>query len=157
HVESWIASSLTLLAMTEKLFDVQILKWREVRFASPSSPSLRSASPDTLRPCELRAAAPGVARKGEAWCPWPESNQHSLRNSILSRARLPVPPQGHSHSPWDQSPTASAKPAEYSWRSQGVNPRGCDFAPARQAMCRRIPSLPTCLLQKLLWDDGRDD
>src|ERR1700691_4530989 len=34
--------------------------------------------------------------KGEAWCPWPESNQHSLRNSILSRARLPVPPQGPS-------------------------------------------------------------
>jgi hypothetical protein len=30
------------------------------------------------------------------WCPWPESNQHSLRNSILSRARLPVPPQGPS-------------------------------------------------------------
>jgi hypothetical protein len=27
---------------------------------------------------------------------WPESNQHSLRNSILSRARLPVPPQGPS-------------------------------------------------------------
>src|SRR6266700_5333436 len=33
------------------------------------------------------------------WCPWPESNQHSLRNSILSRARLPVPPQGHSVGP----------------------------------------------------------
>src|SRR5690606_21086145 len=28
------------------------------------------------------------------WCPWPGSNQHSLRNSILSRARLPIPPQG---------------------------------------------------------------
>ena len=33
------------------------------------------------------------------WCPWPESNQHSLRNSILSRARLPIPPQGPSHDP----------------------------------------------------------
>lgn len=34
-----------------------------------------------------------------SWCPWPESNQHSLRNSILSRARLPVPPQGPSVGP----------------------------------------------------------
>ena len=30
----------------------------------------------------------------QAWCPWPESNQHSLRKPILSRSRLPVPPQG---------------------------------------------------------------
>jgi hypothetical protein len=29
-------------------------------------------------------------RSCEAWCPWPESNQHSLRNSILSRARYIV-------------------------------------------------------------------
>ena len=29
------------------------------------------------------------------WCPWPDSNGHSLRNSILSPARLPIPPQGH--------------------------------------------------------------
>ena len=28
------------------------------------------------------------------WCPWPDSNQHSLRNLILSQARLPIPPQG---------------------------------------------------------------
>lgn len=28
------------------------------------------------------------------WCPMPESNQHSFRNSILSRARLPIPPMG---------------------------------------------------------------
>ncbi len=28
------------------------------------------------------------------WCPWPDSNQHSLRNRILSAARLPISPQG---------------------------------------------------------------
>ena len=33
------------------------------------------------------------------WCPWPGSNQHSLRNSILSRARLPIPPQGRFRGP----------------------------------------------------------
>jgi hypothetical protein len=54
------------------------------------------------------------------WCPWPESNQHSLRNSILSRARLPIPPQGLS----DIGRKAdAAKPAEYSGRALPVNPR----------------------------------
>ena len=37
---------------------------------------------------------PAVRKSVQEWCPWPESNQHSLRNSILSRARLPIPPQG---------------------------------------------------------------
>ena len=65
------------------------------------------------------------------WCPWPESNQHSLRNSILSRARLPIPPQGH----FALSGKAEvAKPAEYSARGPAVNPRVPGYAEAR---CRR--------------------
>src|ERR1700726_1381706 len=52
------------------------------------------------------------------WCPWPESNQHSLRNSILSRARLPIPPQG----PSDARRSEVAKPAEDSGRSLAFNP-----------------------------------
>src|SRR3954447_3220597 len=79
--------------------------------------------------CPKRA----VAEDGEqpSWCPWPESNQHSLRNSILSRARLPVPPQGPSVA--GQMPGA-AKRAEYSGRRFRVNPRGCDCGVSRQ--CR---------------------
>ena len=36
-----------------------------------------------------------INRLGLLWCPWPDSNGHFRRNSILSRARLPIPPQGH--------------------------------------------------------------
>ena len=54
--------------------------------------------------------------KGEAWCPWPESNQHSLRNSILSRARLPVPPQG--------PPVGSLKGASRSRRTIAMDKAG---------------------------------
>jgi hypothetical protein len=72
----------------------------------------------------------------EGWCPWPESNQHSLRNSILSRARLPIPPQG----PSDPGLRASvAKSAEYSGRRPGVNPR-----------CRRVGPLAGVFLRPLV-------
>lgn len=29
------------------------------------------------------------------WCPLPDSNRNSFRNRILSAARLPIPPKGH--------------------------------------------------------------
>ena len=60
-----------------------------------------------------------VRKSVQEWCPWPESNQHSLRNSILSRARLPIPPQG----PTGPSPEGEGvlKRAEYSSRAGAVN------------------------------------
>src|ERR1700688_5053297 len=65
--------------------------------------------------------------KSFGWCPWPESNQHSLRNSILSRARLPIPPQGLSDIGQEAEKRLAeadvAKPAEYSGRALPVNPR----------------------------------
>src|ERR1700694_5620342 len=70
------------------------------------------------------------------WCPWPESNQHSLRNSILSRARLPIPPQG----PIAISRKAEvAKPAEYSGRRLPVNPRQQVNRDARLPVFRARP------------------
>ena len=36
------------------------------------------------------------AKAVKRWCPRPDSNGHSFRNRILSPARLPIPPLGHS-------------------------------------------------------------
>src|SRR5947207_12913423 len=85
----------------------------------------------------LRHAKP---ERRSAWCPWPESNQHSLRNSILSRARLPIPPQGLiGHRPEGEV----AKPAEYSGRALPVNPRA-SIRPNPQIPIVRTPGLHVC-------------
>ena len=52
-----------------------------------SNDSLEAAVNGRPKPKKVRSSV-------QEWCPWPGSNQHSLRNSILSRARLPIPPQG---------------------------------------------------------------
>src|SRR5207245_11704310 len=69
------------------------------------------------------------------WCPWPESNQHSLRNSILSRARLPVPPQGPSVA---GRRAGAAKRAAYSGRPARGNPRGWGCGVPRQGGGGRV-------------------
>ena len=54
----------------------------------------RCAAPITRARPE-RARPSSISCRQKFWCPWRESNPHSLRNTILSRARLPVPPHGH--------------------------------------------------------------
>ena len=71
----------------QPLLDLWRVKWDRVLLTSTQA-SLSSFFLE-LKSCAQRHSF-------DRWCPWPESNQHSLRNSILSRARLPVPPQGPS-------------------------------------------------------------
>lgn len=54
------------------------------------------------RPSVARSGARGRGRSCFEWCGWPGSNRHSLRNRILSPARLPVSPHPHGADPYVQ-------------------------------------------------------
>jgi uncharacterized protein YifN (PemK superfamily) len=87
---------------------------RSMRSHSPASPgsgcstssalgSMKSNTANCSRALCWRASrnskpspvAAGGSEAARQWCPWRESNPHSLQNAILNRARLPVPPHGH--------------------------------------------------------------
>jgi hypothetical protein len=71
---------------------------KRIASVSPSSPCgwlASRSSRQLLRPPSQKLRRAAFTRfASEGWCPWRESNPHSLRNTILSRARLPVPPHG---------------------------------------------------------------
>lgn len=74
----------------------------------------------------------------------PESNQHSFRNSILSRARLPVPPMGHKASNAGWTAPDYTKETElvnhlFAWRSDHTKVPLQDAAAAVTAIYSRQP------------------
>ena len=85
------------------------------------------------------------------WCPWPDSNRHFRGNSILSRTRLPIPPQGHCaggrriaeryrrrKNALDLDPPHFAKPNGEVGDAAGVGRRGIGtLAPPPRAAARR--------------------
>ncbi len=76
-------------AYLSAIVDAIIVTDRTIRIIGSNDNIMATLGPDG-QPRTL------VRKSVQEWCPWPGSNQHSFRNSILSRARLPIPPQGPS-------------------------------------------------------------
>ena len=75
----------------------------------------------------LDAADLGMRRK--VWCPRSDSNRHFLRNSILSRARLPIPPQGHVQAPLARNDGTTGKHVRSRFIESGGMANGPQKAP----------------------------
>jgi hypothetical protein len=86
----------------------------------------RERSPTALLWCGYpdrfgrRPARPSIS----TWCRWSGSNRHSFRNTILSRARLPIPP----HRPDAVIASPHRRANEKQWRAVRVPPSGFDRA-----------------------------
>ena len=63
---------------------------QHIIISGPRSTIESALTDDKLKP------KPEVPSFDREWCPRPDSNGHSFRNRILSPARLPIPPLGHS-------------------------------------------------------------
>src|SRR5918998_3733678 len=77
-----------------------------LQFEREASPLSISWHADIALKASQALGAEAKSKAKHKWCPWPGSNQHSLRNSILSRARLPIPPQGPRDSGYHAVPAA---------------------------------------------------
>lgn len=87
------ARKLRITSIVDKI----VVTREKIRVIGRNNPFERGLKAQTSNHAPVRSSA-------REWCPWPESNQHSLRNPILSRTRLPIPPQGHRPSRLRASP-----------------------------------------------------
>src|SRR3546814_11595337 len=87
------------------------------------------AMDDAMQPAEAMILR---SRDGK-WCPWPDSTHHSLRNSILRRARLPISRQARRGGSPDK-PGRPALPSLFLGPRPIAFPRACPSSGCKPTM-----------------------